>query len=119
MKLKHFNIDEFDSPDISNSGINMDNEFLQMLDNARQLSSVPFKINSGYRSKEHNAKVGGKEKSSHLIGKAVDISCNGSRERHIILTSLIKAGFTRFGIGNTFIHTDNDNSKSQDVIWTY
>jgi uncharacterized protein YcbK (DUF882 family) len=124
MKLKHFNIDEFDSPDIPNSGINMDNDFLQMLDTARQYSTVPFKITSGYRTESHNnaiyAKLGKKPiASSHLKGKAADIACMDSQTRFIIFTSLVKAGFTRFGMGNTFIHVDNDNAKAQNVIWTY
>jgi len=124
IKLKHFKSNEFDSPDLPNSGINMDNEFLQMLDNAREYSTVPFKITSGYRTKSHNnaiyAKLGKKPiASSHLKGKAVDIACTDSRSRHIILTSLIKAGFTRFGISHNFIHTDSDEEKSQNVIWTY
>ena len=124
IKLKHFKSNEFDSPDLPNSGINMDNEFLQMLDNAREYSTVPFKITSGYRTKSHNnaiyAKLGKKPiASSHLKGKAVDIACTDSRSRHIILTSLIKAGFSRFGISHNFIHTDSDEEKSQNVIWTY
>jgi uncharacterized protein YcbK (DUF882 family) len=124
IKLKHFKSNEFDSPDLPNSGINMDNEFLQMLDNAREYSTVPFKITSGYRTESHNnaiyAKLGKKPiASSHLKGKAVDIACTDSRSRHIILTALIKAGFTRFGISHNFIHTDSDEEKSQNVIWTY
>ena len=124
IKLKHFKSNEFDSPDLPNSGINMDNEFLQMLDNAREYSTVPFKITSGYRTETHNnaiyAKLGKKPNaSSHLKGKAVDIACTDSRSRHIILTALIKAGFSRFGISHNFIHTDSDEEKSQNVIWTY
>jgi len=32
---------------------------------------------------------------------------------------LLEVGFTRIGIGNTFIHVDIDKDKSQNVIWTY
>lgn len=119
MKLKYFKLEEFESSDLPNSGVNMDGNFLAMLDNARDIAQIPFKINSGYRTKEHNKKVGGVSKSSHLIGKAADIACSGSRERWIILDSLIKAGFNRIGIGNTFIHVDSDESKSANIIWTY
>ena len=54
MNLKHFSINEFDSPDLPNSGLNMDNDFLQMLDMAREIANIPFKINSGYRTEEYN-----------------------------------------------------------------
>ena len=119
MNLKNFTIDEFDSPDLPRSGLNMDNDFLQMLDIAREIANIPFKINSGYRTKEHNKKVGGKSDSSHLVGKAVDISYSNSRDRWIIITALQEAGFNRLGIAKTFVHTDSDQTKSPDVIWTY
>ena len=119
MSLKYFSLDEFDSPDIPFSGINMDRGFLQKLDNAREIAGIPFKINSGYRTKEHNAKVGGKPKSSHTIGKAADIAYTNSRERWVIVTALQDAGFNRLGIAKGFVHVDSDETKSPNVIWTY
>ena len=119
MNLKNFTIDEFDSPDLPGSGLNMDNDFLQMLDIAREIADIPFKINSGYRTKEHNKKVGGKSDSSHLVGKAVDIAYSSSRDRWIIITALQEAGFNRLGIAKTFVHTDSDQTKAPNVIWTY
>ena len=120
MKLEYFKINEFDSPDLPNSGINMDSNFLSMLDNARHIAQIPFKINSGFRTKEWNEKLpDAKPKSSHLIGKAADISVKNSRERWIILNALIQVGFNRIGIANTFIHVDSDQNKSSNVIWIY
>jgi zinc D-Ala-D-Ala carboxypeptidase len=119
VSLKYFSYEEFDSPDVPNSGEYMDAEFLSMLDNARGISGIPFKINSGYRTIEHNYEVGGKPNSSHIIGKAADISVQGSRQRWIIIDSLIKAGFNRIGVAKTFIHVDSDEHKDPDVLWTY
>ena len=120
MKLEYFCLEEFDSPDLPNSGVNMDGGFLQKLDTARHIAGVPFKINSGYRTKERNAALANsKPNSSHLKGKAADIACKGSRERWLILDALIKAGFNRIGIADTFIHVDSDEDKSPNVIWTY
>ena len=119
MKLKHFKYEEFASPDLPDSGYLMDSTFVGMLDNARESSSVPFKINSAYRSEKHNQRVGGKKNSSHLVGKAADISCTDSRSRWIIISALQKAGFNRIGIAKTFIHVDSDEDKAADVIWTY
>ena len=117
--LNYFNLKEFDSPDSPGSGEFMDKDFLNMLDTARDVAGIPFKINSGYRTILHNAEIGGVENSSHLIGKAADISCTESRQRFVILAALIAAGFTRIGIGKTFIHCDNDESKDQRVQWLY
>jgi len=124
MKMRNFNLKEFDSPDLSGSGLNMDKDFLSMLDNARDIAKTPFKITSGYRTKEHNIaiykKLGKKPiESSHLKGLACDIACSDSRARFLIINALLEAGFTRIGIANNFIHVDSDCEKSQDVIWTY
>ena len=98
---------------------NMNQDFLSKLDKARELAGIPFKINSAYRSPEHNAKIGGKPNSSHLKGLAVDISVTNSRQRFIVLNALLDVGFTRIGIADTFIHVDLDNGKNNEVIWTY
>ena len=117
--MKYFNIDEFDSPDEPGSGQFMDDEFLEMLDNARHMAGIPFIINSGYRTKEHNRSVGGKKNSAHLDGFAADISATTSRERMWIVGALLEAGFNRIGIGRTFIHVDNDPHKPEEVMWHY
>jgi uncharacterized protein YcbK (DUF882 family) len=118
--MKWFNYTEFDSPDAPGSGErHMDSDFLQMLDRARGLAGVPFKINSGYRTAGHNRKVGGVKASSHTLGLAADIHCSDSRNRAHIVSALMEAGFNRIGIAPTFIHVDNDPSKPEDVIWLY
>ena len=117
--MKYFKYSEFDSPDEKGSGGNMDETFLSMLDEARHLAKLPFKINSGYRTEEHNTYVGGKSNSSHLKGLACDIHCVNSRSRFIILKALKDVGFNRIGIAKTFIHCDLDLDKSQNVTWLY
>ena len=117
--MRNFNLKEFDSPDLSGSGLNMDRSFLEMLDKARDIAYIPFKITSGYRTKSRNQIVGGVEGSSHTKGVACDIACSNSRARYIIIQSLLEAGFTRIGIASNFIHVDSDCEKSQNVIWTY
>lgn len=118
--MRYFNYHEFDSPDAIGSGEQMmDEVFLEMLDKARHLAGIPFHINSGYRTPEHNRKVSGNKSSSHLRGLACDIHCVDSRSRAYILGGLIDAGFNRIGIASTFIHVDDDPSKDADVVWLY
>lgn len=120
----YFNYDEFDSPMQEGSGQLMDKGFLYMLNNARHIANIPFHITSGFRIEadiERLEKAGYKvsRNSSHLKGVAADIACKSSRERCIIIDALLKAGFNRIGIANTFIHVDNDPDKPENVIWTY
>jgi hypothetical protein len=49
MKFRNFSYDEFDSPLQEGSGQLMSNELITMLDHARDLAGVPFKITSGFR----------------------------------------------------------------------
>ena len=119
LELKYFKLSEFDSPDEVGSGYRMDKDFLYRLDTARGISGIPFKINSGYRTENHNTIVGGRVGSSHKKGLAVDIGYYGSRERYLIINALMQVGITRFGIAKTFIDCDVDKSKDTDVIWLY
>ena len=126
MTLKYFKLSEFDSPDLKGSGSNMNYTFLEKLDQARGLAGIPFKITSGFRTEAYKDdltrrgyKTAKKGTSPHLKGLAADISVKDSRQRYIVINSLLLAGFTRIGIADTFIHVDLDTEKSQNVIWTY
>ena len=114
--IKHFKPSEFDSRDLPGSGVNMQPEFMSKLDRAREVANIPFKINSGYRTAAHNAKVG-KPDSAHTRGWAADIMAKDSESRYAILSSLFAAGFARIGIYKTFIHVDCDPSLPSSVVW--
>ena len=117
--MRYFKISEFDSPDVKESGDRMNKATLSMLDECRDIAGIPFVINSGFRTIEHNKKVGGVKGSSHTKGYAVDIRCNNSQDRYKIIKAAIKAGFNRIGVSGNFIHLDNDPEKVNNVIWTY
>lgn len=118
--MKNFQPHEFACNDGCGGGYSdMDDSFLAALDEARSLAGIPFSLTSAYRCKSHNAAVGGVANSSHTTGHAVDILARGGREKWIILNALVSAGFTRIGIAGSFIHVDNDPSKTPRVIWDY
>tara|TARA_R110001592_G_scaffold270403_1_gene536860 strand:- start:386 stop:745 length:360 start_codon:yes stop_codon:yes gene_type:complete len=119
MKFKYFNYEEFNSPDLDDSGKKVSDELISMLDVARKKYGKSISINSGYRTPDHNAKVGGTPNSSHLKGLAADIKCVNSTDRFRLEGILREVGFKRIGIGETFIHIDIDKDKSQNVLWTY
>ena len=121
---KNFNSSEFDSPDLKNSGENMKDEFMELLQKARETADTPFKITSGYRTKEYHLGLGKRgysiaKKSAHCEGYAADISCTDSKTRWLIIGSLMLAGFNRIGVGSTFIHVDNSPKKTPHRVWTY
>ena len=128
MTLKYFKLSEFDSPDLEGSGSNMNYTFLEKLDQARGLAGIPFKITSGFRTEAYQDdltrrgyKTAKKGTSPHLKGLAADISVKDSRQRYIVINSLLLAGFTRLGIGDNFIHVDLSTYEGhrQNVIWKY
>lgn len=119
MELKYFTFDEFDSPDREGSGKKMNHKFLVLLDEARALAGIPFKISSGYRTRRHNKKVGGVPNSSHTVGLACDIVCSSDADKYTIVNALLTVGFNRIGIAKGFIHVDADPNKNPERIWTY
>ena len=122
--MRYFQIEEFDSRDVKGSGSNMDATFLSMIDEARAIANIPFKITSGYRTEKYNnklIKLGYKasKDSSHLKGLAADVYCADDKSRDIMLYALRKVGFNRIGIAKTFIHCDCDTSKNKKRTWVY
>jgi uncharacterized protein YcbK (DUF882 family) len=115
--MRYFKISEFDCPDCKRNEMNK--EFLERLDKAREYAVTPFVISSGYRCEQHNEAVGGSPKSSHTKGLAADIVVRDSAQRYKILMGLIGAGFNRIGLGENFVHVDYDESKQSNVIWVY
>lgn len=98
---------------------NMSVDLLAKLDAAREIAGIQFFITSSWRDEETNIMVGGSPNSAHLRGNAVDIGCQSSADRFLIIDSLITAGFTRIGVASTFIHADVDEDLPSPVIWTY
>lgn len=113
----------FDSPDLPGSGSCMDRRLIFMLQQLEARTGYPIFswINSGARSPSHNRKVGGVSNSSHKmpICKAVDIRTSSKFIRNQLVSAARDVGFKRIGVGNTFVHLDVDEGKSQYVAWGY
>jgi len=94
MSLKYFKKKEFTCTCGCGETVISD-ELLEMLDMARELAKTPFVISSG-------------------------LKCKNSKIRAIMIDALGYAGFTRMGLGKTFIHVDIDNKdKPSPSIWLY
>jgi|TARA_R110000744_G_scaffold190969_1_gene310181 uncharacterized protein YcbK (DUF882 family) len=85
-------------------------EALNVLVRARILADKPFRVTSGFRSRTHNAFVGGSPKSSHKDGIAFDISLQG-HDKEDLLAQCQAAGFGSFGKYKTFLHVDTRKGR--------
>lgn len=113
---KYFCEAEFVKADPSCTMADMQESLLRLLDKTRSLAGIPMKINSAYRSKEHERSRGRNGSSSHCKGLAVDISCADSVKRMKIVKAALQCGFPRIGIYPTFVHLDCDLEKPS-CIW--
>lgn len=114
-KYRYFKPEEFQCCKPSCKLEDMNEEFMQKLDDARSICSYKFVLNSAYRSPEYEKLQGRSGTSSHCKGLAVDISCLTSQCRLKMLLALLAVGFRRIGIYPTFLHVDSDISKPASI----
>lgn len=63
-----------------------------VLNPCREKYGKPIIVNSGYRSKQLNAKIGGVDTSDHLTGEAADITGGSIEENRKIFKILVENG---------------------------
>lgn len=117
LNLKYFSYDEFER--ISSPVCKLDPSSLQRLDRAREIAGVPFIVTSAYRSPESEKAKGRSGFGAHTLGRAFDIKCVDSESRWHIVFGALAAGFTRIGIGSTFVHMDDAETLPSPRIWLY
>jgi len=74
----------------------------------------PLKVNSAFRSEEHNRKVGGAKKSQHVHGKAFDVSTvdMSQADKIKLIGQAQAAGFRGIGIYANAMHFDIGPKRS-------
>lgn len=116
---KYFTDKDFKNCVPSCSIDDMDKEFMELLDNIRDIAGIPFIINCAYRSKEWDLKKGRSGNSAHTKGKACDIRYTSSKEAYKIIYAAMQMGIRRIGLGKNFVHLDNDETLPQNVFFNY
>ena len=105
---KNFYLYEFQCPCCKRVILNSD--LLKRLNSLRETINRQIYINSGYRCKEENERVGGVKNSYHIFGMAVDIEA-----RNINISDLAiyaqGVGFNGIGKYETFLHLDVRDTK--------
>ena len=97
---------------------NISEELVDRLDYSRSLAGIPFRITSGFRCEQHNRRIHGKPRSSHLDGSGADISAPTGAIKATIIGSLFAGGIKRVGIYKTFIHADVSKKLPYPMVWT-
>ena len=112
MKIGYFDTKEFESKDGKPSPFDetvVKRELIVLLNAIRSRYGKPIVVTSGYRSPEHNEKVGGVKNSYHTLGLAADIrplskNMSDLPELQKICDEMNRTG----GVGfyDTFVHVD-------------
>lgn len=120
----NFTKEEFDCKETGEN--NMQPEFMQHLQNLRELYGKPMRITSGFRSVNHSIEKRKKRAGAHTTGQAVDIAVDRT-DAHRLLELAFDYGFTGIGIqqkgGGRFIHLDTIEPDTEGfirpTIWSY
>lgn len=111
---EHFTVKEFASHDGADTVL-IDMLLIEYLEKIRQHFGKPIHINSGYRTPEHNAKVGGVKNSYHTKGRAADIVVQGVKSLEV---ARFAETFVCGGVGwyeaKSFTHID---TRPRHVLW--
>lgn len=123
MKLtKNFSLPEFASKDGAAFPESVKANLAVLADQLQALRdqlNAPIEILSGYRSAEHNLKIGGALKSFHVTGQAADIKVAGFTPRQVFdaIEALIKAGKMKeggLGLYASWVHYD---TRGKRIRW--
>jgi len=122
MKLStNFSLAEFASADgTAPSGEVLKNltELAKNLEVLRKHIGQPIRVTSGFRSREHNRKIGGATNSFHVLGMAADIQVSKMTPEQVAkaIELLIAEGKMKeggLGIYRTWVHYDVRGTKAR------
>lgn len=117
---KHFQPKEFESRDGRKSPFPLvvQDCLYELLEQIREQFGQPIIVNSGYRSPEHNARVGGAKNSMHVQGLAADIrpehGPNFQKDLERLKGICFKVCKGGIGIYPSFVHVD---CRPNQVHW--
>lgn len=101
---KNFSREEFECPDCGQ--YEMDEDFIDALQRAREKFGDAIHITSGYRCAKRNKAIGGAEMSLHLTGQAADIYVTDNTMRYRLVEALYASGITRIYVYAGHVHAD-------------
>ena len=115
MNLKHFQLSEFNCTHTGRNEMKL--EFLQKLDQLRDICGFPFIVTSGYRDPTHPIEARKDEPGTHAQGIAADIRVRSGAQAYTLMKHAFALGFTGIALGNGFVHLDTRQTTA--VTWRY
>jgi uncharacterized protein YcbK (DUF882 family) len=117
----NFTLEEFNSKcgrDIPNNVLPNILQLAKNLQVLRDSIGKSISITSGYRSPQHNKKIGGAKDSQHVKGMAADIKVSGMtpKEVALVIEGLIEQGKMKqggIGIYPSWVHYDVRGTKAR------
>jgi uncharacterized protein YcbK (DUF882 family) len=117
----NFNLQEFNSKcgrEIPNNVLPNIIQLAKNLQVLRDALGKTISITSGYRSPQHNKKIGGAKDSQHVKGMAADIKVTGMtpKEVALVIEGLIEQGKIKqggIGIYPSWVHYDIRGTKAR------
>jgi uncharacterized protein YcbK (DUF882 family) len=117
----NFTLQEFNSKcgrDIPNNVLPNIIQLAKNLQVLRDAVGKSISITSGYRSPQHNKKIGGAKDSQHVKGMAADIKVAGMtpKEVALVIDGLIESGKMKqggIGIYPSWVHYDIRGTKAR------
>lgn len=111
---EHFKASEFACKD-GTDNLLLDKDIIPILERFREYVEVPVIINSAYRTKSYNSKVGGASNSYHLYGRAFDIPFK-STYKNLTSVDMMCKFFNTLGLKgiikySSFVHIDTRTTK--------
>lgn len=108
----HFKVREFACRDGSDVVL-VAPRLVMVLESIRSRFNAAVRINSGYRTPQYNAQVGGSAHSQHCYGTAADITVAGQTPEAVAAyTRRIMPDWGGVGVYQTFTHIDVRESRA-------
>lgn len=113
---KYFHTLEFLACVPSCSIIQMNQDFLAVMDDLRERCGFPLVVSCAYRSPEWDVSRGRSGNSYHTKGLAMDILCIDSSGRAVIVRNALELGLS-VGVYSSFLHIDGRPKEIQVLFY--